>query len=597
VSAFALVAADEPQRIHDAAKLMACVADRGDVTGSLMLLENVAAAWSEVADRPGPVVVDRQDVALVCLGWVAAAPGRGWEDAARRIARGDLHAAHSLRGAWTLLVADRTNGAVWVVVDPMGLGVVHMHHAPGRLIVATEAAQVLSAGGVSSELNWGVLAERLATRPTTIGETPHVGVTHLQPGHALRWSRDGGLSEKTWWSWEDHLHRGVDEERVRAALATAVQRCRPVSSGGLGLLLSGGIDSSVLAGVATHCGMPPRALLLRYPGYPCDETAHQDAVVQHHGLAALAGPLLPFDPIEHVIEPTRRFRQPMYCPNTNGLPLLRAATQQGVNTVMTGLGGDEIFLAWPPRLADLAASGDFRRAGRLGRERVGQAGWRAAIRLSLAEAWADVLPRRLVSRRRRRAATWTVVADAFAHNIDLATRCTPPPLGIGQRARRRDRMRELIGTGWVYIDRVLGDREQVQTGVEYRWPYRDLDLIAATLGLVDEQRGHDGDNRSFQRRLYPELLPDAVRTRRGKATFDDPLADQLLHPWIRELLADPFLARHGIIDQQRLADRYLFMEAQVQRGPITTGGTTQLWTVVGIEVLARLHYGHSLPSL
>ena len=98
----------------------------------------------------------------------------------------------------------------------------------------------------------------------------------LEPGHALTISADGRQSAKTYWHVLDaetpQAHtRDEALEEVRARLHAAVTS-HMVSDVDVGVFLSGGIDSSAIAGLVRESGRLPRTFTVTCPNTAFDES-------------------------------------------------------------------------------------------------------------------------------------------------------------------------------------------------------------------------------------------------------------------------------------------------------------------------------------
>ena len=139
-----------------------------------------------------------------------------------------------------------------------------------------------------------MIAEYLTGNPETVTETLWGGVQRLPPAHALEITR-GGARARRYWDFDPgaRIRYARDEEyaeHFREIFLRAVE-CRVRDEDAVGVMLSGGIDSSAIAGAAQAIGAaegatPVHAFTLAFPGRPCDETIYSRAVIEKWGLKA-----------------------------------------------------------------------------------------------------------------------------------------------------------------------------------------------------------------------------------------------------------------------------------------------------------------------
>src|SRR5262249_8694936 len=117
-------------------------------------------------------------------------------------------------------------------------------------------------------------------------QTLYEGIFALPPGHRMVVTADA-MRLDAYWAPEpgrEVRHRSNDyAEQLRAVLTEAVH-CRMRSSGPIAAHVSGGIDSSSVAGLAesrrrvSPSGDPLTLISMVFPGLPCDEASFSRAV-------------------------------------------------------------------------------------------------------------------------------------------------------------------------------------------------------------------------------------------------------------------------------------------------------------------------------
>src|SRR5207302_3993370 len=158
-----------------------------------------------------------------------------------------------LQGMFAFALWDRREGRLLLARDRLGIKPLYYAGTEQELLFASEIKAILAAGRIRPAFNEAILPEFLATRFVSGEETFFRGVHKLLPGRTLSCSVADGLRTRRYW----RLPREVAEdartlaERAQevGARLEAVVSSHLMSDVPLGLFLSGGLDSSALAGL------------------------------------------------------------------------------------------------------------------------------------------------------------------------------------------------------------------------------------------------------------------------------------------------------------------------------------------------------------
>lgn len=189
------------------------------------------------------------------------------------------------------------------------------------------------------------------------------GVRKLEPGSWLRW-RDGQITTGRWWSLEftePTTRRSLDEwaEECRHHLLRAT-RLRLVSDVPVGVLLSGGVDSSAVAAAMAELGTEPRAFSISFRGQQdYDEIGYARQVASRIGATHRVQHLeARADTCLGVLE--QALDEPLGDVSLLPTYLVSELARSEVSVVLSGDGGDEAFAGYDwYRAAQLA--GPYRR--------------------------------------------------------------------------------------------------------------------------------------------------------------------------------------------------------------------------------------------
>ncbi|HKE88934.1 MAG TPA: asparagine synthase (glutamine-hydrolyzing) [Gemmatimonadales bacterium] len=274
-----------------------------------------------------------------------------------------------LRGMFAFALWDGTRRRLLLARDRCGeKPLFYRLDAHGTIQFASELKALLADPAFPREIDREALEHYLAY---AFVPGPHCilrGVRKLPPAYALTWSLDtGAVSCRPYWEPEIAAPApggptAVDElaDALHALLADAV-RGQLVADVPIGILLSGGLDSSLItATAAAQSRRRLRTFTVAFPGHGrFDESRHARLVAahfgtEHHELAAgeISPELLP--PL------ARQFDEPMG--DSSMLPtfLLASLVRDHATVALGGDGGDELFggyryYSWVPRLERLRA--------------------------------------------------------------------------------------------------------------------------------------------------------------------------------------------------------------------------------------------------
>lgn len=424
-------------------------------------------------------------------------------------------------------------------------------------------------------------ASRLVVTPTALRVEPY---WRLDPRREVRYRDDR--------EYDDHF----------LALVEEAVRCRVRTDAPVGVMMSGGIDSSIVAGVAarrlSRDGRPlPRAFSLTYPGHPCDERPFIEKAVRHVGLDATFVANPDVDPYEDEVE---RYRDlPTFAAGAASEPLLAAAAQRGIRVMLTGLGGDEWFSGHQSRYADLVRGLRLLRLFEQVRADVradALDGWRRAI-------WNTVrplVPDALLDGAKRAAGYAPIprwIRPAFATRIGLRDRLYNVPRRFGFATHAQNEQYRQATLGLNLLGTEILDRSVSQFGMDAAHPLDDRRLMEFGLALPEEQRWRRGVRKAIMRRAAGDLVPPAVRARGENANYARPYEDAMARLAARARWSAPSAAFDEWVDRDVLLashDRVRGLPDAVA-WPYWMALSVRLWADTLLEHRRRAPCGESLP--
>jgi asparagine synthase (glutamine-hydrolysing) len=444
-------------------------------------------------------------------------------------------ACELLRGTFVVVALDRERETATVVRDQLGgRPLVHIRVGGGALFAEHERA-IVDLLPSSPEPDRLALARWIERGSTLPGRTLFEGIRRIPPAHRALLSADGIAIEPYWRPRYEGVAAGSRQEiaeRLREAAFAAVRRAaqgarQPAVS------LSGGLDSAcVAAGLAAQTESVSGALALAgvFPTHPeADERELIEATARYTHLPV---ELIPFDDRASILAPALehidRWSLPPVTPNLFvWRPLMARARELGVDAMLDGEGGDELFGFAPYLIADMLRAGRVLEAWRLTR-RIPELGASTDLRIrlrALRKYGVNRLVPSAVKRRRRTAASPSgsllLSADALALSEledDLPAGGLDGPLWWQSLAGDLTETGETLG--------VSGHlrREAIDERFDRRHPFLfDLDLLTKVLANPPQLQFEIRD-RALLRDALAGHIPEAVRTRPEKSFFTDLLA-------------------------------------------------------------------------
>ncbi|WP_027891451.1 asparagine synthase (glutamine-hydrolyzing) [Calidithermus chliarophilus] len=504
-----------------------------------------------------------------------------------------------LNGMYALAVWDKHKQELTLVRDPLGVKpLLYLEHG-GSVYFASElrALRPHSRGRLSAQGVALYAALGFVPAPFSLLED----VKKLRPGEVRVFGRQPRSGFIQYGAWQEA--RDVEPGDLRAAVERAVEG-QLLSDVPVGIFLSGGVDSSAIAHVVARTG-PLASFSLRplHGGSPEAELDADLAAAQAKKLG-LEHHEIPFDPAEVAQDPAdllARMDEPVLEPYFRGEVLLsQAARAAGVIVVLTGHGGDEVFMGYPtyqavekgerydriPLLGPAlraASSLPFLPGDARDNLRGAASVWRQPFLEGYARRSAVLFDAATAARLAGLpAAEVGETLRALLEEAHGRAQRLPSPAGRPLRpVELAARMDLLFNVPEHYNQRL--DRASMNASVEARVPLQDLDLLDCVLRLGAEAL-MDGGLKGLMKQSFAELPREVLH--RPKRHFQAPLLGWLreggaLEPWARSQLKAL---------GQRLGQR--LPEARVE----STQAAYQTWSLALLEGWARQMQLDTVPA-
>jgi asparagine synthase (glutamine-hydrolysing) len=258
-------------------------------------------------------------------------------------------------GMFAFVIAERDSGRIVMARDRLGIKPLYVARAPGRLRFASTLPALVAGGGVDTSIDTAALHHYMSFHSVVPAPLTILSGVRKLPPATIRVVEPSGAEQDTVY-WEPPFVRPAQsysdnewQERVLASLRLAVQR-RMVADVPVGVLLSGGIDSSLVVALLAESGQ--RGLKTFSIGFEAaggesgDEFFYSDIIAREFGtdhsqILINTDELLPA--IDGAIH---NMSEPMVSHDCVAFYLLSEQVRKHVKVVQSGQGADEIFAGY-----------------------------------------------------------------------------------------------------------------------------------------------------------------------------------------------------------------------------------------------------------
>lgn len=470
-----------------------------------------------------------------------------------------------LSGMFAFALWERDSGRVVLARDRIGIKPLYFVDRPGYFRFASTLPALLAAGDVDTDINPAALHFYMTFH--SVVPSPHTilsGVSKLAPATVLSIERNGTRRSRRYW--EPRFERGVDDlerseeewkELVIDALRTAVKR-RLVADVPVGVLLSGGLDSSLIVALLAEQGQ--EALHTYSVGFDSvggeegNEFVYSDEIAErfatnHHRFRVDSTNLL-----KPLADAVTSMSEPMVSHDAVAFYLLSERVAQDIKVVQSGQGADEVFAGYhwyPPMVESSDAVGDYAKVF-FDRDH---------------EEYARAVNPALVSSNFSRDYVTTHFSRPGAESaVDQALRLDTTVMLVEDPVKRVDNMT----MAW---------------GLEARVPFLDHDLVELAARLPARHKVRNG-GKHVLKEVARALLPASVIDR-PKGYFPVPALKHIEGPvleFVREVLTQPAAIKRNLFQKS-------FLDALMQNPSehMTPLRGSKLWQVACLELWLQQH--------
>jgi asparagine synthase (glutamine-hydrolysing) len=488
---------------------------------------------------------------------------------------------------------DRLRRRMVLARDPFGEKPLYIYRSPGMLLFASELKTVLHLAGRRFPLEPGVVTDYLVHGLIHTSESSiFSGIVQLPAGHYLsvNCERPESGEPRCYFRLESSSESTPDDpdafaELVRSLVLDAV-RLRLRSDVPVGVLLSGGLDSSMLAAAAVQNERkgPEVQLLSAVSDDPASDESPFIDLMATHLHRSIIKITLAFDPITvaNLLEEVSWYNDHPVCylGDLYHYLLMQQARSHGITVILSGQGADELFCgylkySWLHLLALLRTGqpfAAFRWLWQYHRNGLLSANFQPADAKRYLRQLLPGMGVALGPDVRGPTLLGTQPADLGVHGTDIAQ-------------RQALDLQRLSVPGLCHIE----DRVSMAFSCEVRLPYLDPPLARIMLAASLRHKLHGGWTKYSLRRAAAPLVPKEIAWRRDKRGFTVPEGPLLRGPTgdliERYMTPDSLVFQQGLVNRERWLA--LFRRFRSQQLGAALIPSREVWAPWALEVWMR----------
>jgi asparagine synthase (glutamine-hydrolysing) len=497
------------------------------------------------------------------------------------------------RGMFVFAIWDEREERLVVARDRLGIKPCYYYDADDRFVFASELKSIVRDPAVPREVDPAAVHDFLLYRYVPAPRSIWQDIRKLPPGHLLV-HEDGTTEITEYWSLDEavdarraELDRADDPEAVVEGLLDDAVEEHLVSDVPLSVLLSGGLDSSLVTAFASRHLDETSTYSLGFDGTD-DELPHARVVADAFGTAHTERTLSSQDLSDLAERLMYYYDEPIGDSSIFPTFMIMEAISEEFKVALSGDGGDEAFAGynWYSRYRRYEALGGF--AGLFG----ALDGLLGAVPSSLDNRYVDAVRSRLepfdrsgLDRYRQLMAPRFETSEVTELlSDDLAAELSDAEDVLAARASSGlDSVPDLqrFDAQTFMVDDILVkvDRASMANSLEVRVPFLDHRLLTYTLALDEETLFDDGEKKHLLKRVARRVLPESILDRE-KQGFSAPLdelgfIDDHLH-----LVRNSRAAADGVFEQDAL-------DALLAASTGSARDQAKLWLLISFELWYR----------
>ncbi|BBP46511.1 asparagine synthetase B [Thiosulfatimonas sediminis] len=497
-----------------------------------------------------------------------------------------MECVNHFEGMFAFAIWDDHQQQLLMARDRIGIKPLYYSMVEGGLRFASNTQALLATDGIDTGIDPIGLHFQLTLH--AVIPAPHTilkGIRKLEPGHWMVINPDGQLFKKQYWHLTAQRPRSAtfkgqatpqnEEQWVEAihqALKQAVHKRLTAADVPVGVLLSGGLDSSLLVAMLAEAGV---ANIKTYsigfedaPEEKGNEFEFSDMVAERYHTQHKKFHIANETVLPRLHEAVAAMSEPMVGQDAVAFYLLSEQVAKEVKVVLSGQGADEVFggYFWYPLMAEAGKNID------------GQDPQQALQ--AFAPFYFD-----------RSHQEWLSVINEQYHVGDVTGEFVGDRLSEGGADTFLDQVLRLDTTTLIVDDPVKRvDNMTMAWSLEARVPFLDHDLVEWAMAAPPELKtGGKHILKAIGRGMVPDEIID-----RPKVAFPMPALKYVrgdFYQFMKGLLTSPAAQKRGIFNQQKLTE---LLDAPEAENAFTAIQGSKLWHAALLEFWLQKHVDKTL---
>lgn len=483
-----------------------------------------------------------------------------------------------LNGMFAVAIYDKEKQKLFLARDRLGIKPLYYSFINGTFVFASEIKAILESNLIRKEINWQAIYDYFTFLFVPYPDTAFKHIKQLSPAHTLAVNlKSNDLQIDSYWNPYNESENDFTQadynalkERLSFLIEDSVKN-QLISDVPLGLFLSGGIDSSILAAIASkHLSKPLKTYTVRFDDIEMpffDEskqalntsqflsTDHTELQVQGSSVEEIIGLIGCFD-------------QPFANPTFYLSYLLSKLTKDHVTVALSGAGGDELFGGYP-RYKALQYSKILQFTPKLFNP------YFFKLAGLIKEDYNNPLPRRLKLFLRgigedlpSQYTKWTYFLsddekEQLLHSDFMAKITSKNSTAVIERylneAKNGEYINkiEYIDLHTFLIDNVLEytDKTSMAVGLEARVPYLDHRIVEFSLQIPSKYKIKGSDTKVILKDIFKDMLPDELFNLPKKG-FNPPIShwiEKHFNFYFEKILTSSYIEKQGIFNHDYIS--------------------------------------------
>ena len=450
-------------------------------------------------------------------------------------------ALHDFNGIFAFAIYESHANRLFLARDPLGVKPLFYSFQHGALAFSSEIKALFCHPTIRPRVNLDGLRELFGIAPArTPGKTVYTDIQEIKPG-AYAWWQDGKLRTKNYFQLKSYPHPH-DADTTIKTIKTMLEKIvtkQLTSDVAVGMMLSGGLDSSAVTALAAQTGKALETFSVDYVGNadnftptdfsPSRDNYYIDLVAKQYHAHHRYHVINSADLCNNLREALHARDYPAMADIDSSLLLFCQAIKQDVKVCLSGEFADEIFCGYP---------------------------WfyRSDTNNATTFPWALDLTIRenTVAKHLRQQLNLT----EFVNRTYAAEVANVPLSPDDNPADRQMKIYSYLTMRWFGLNLLeRADRMAMACGLEVRVPFTDLDLVQYVYNIPWVMKNYGGHEKGILRAAVTDILPPAIVDRK-KSPYPktiDPVYTTLIEQRVRTLLDDECHPVWQIVERDYIA--------------------------------------------